>query len=107
MVLSNPAGLLANAVKSEVTGGVVMDCRACANYAYMVYHTPAASAQFQLQASPDGVGWSTVATYTATSTSGTAQIAAYYPYVRVNVNELYSGGGATGAVSVYYAPGLK
>lgn len=107
MVLNNPAGLLADGVSVEATGGAVMDCRACANYAYLVYHTPAASAQFQLQASHDSTGWSTVATYTATSTSGTAQIAAYYPYVRVNINELYSGGGATGSVSVYYAPGLK
>ena len=105
-VLNNPAGLLANAISAEGLGGVVLDCRHTRNYAYLVHYTPTRSAQFQLQASHDTTGWMIVATYTATSTSGSAQLAGYYPYVRVNVNELYSGSSETGAVSVFYAPGL-
>lgn len=105
-MLNNPAGLLARSISAEATGGVVMDCRQARNYAYLVYHTPNRSAQFQLQASHDTTGWMTVATYTATTASASAQVAGYYPYVRVNVNELYSGSSETGAVSVFYAPGL-
>ena len=107
MLHVNPAGYLLSAVSAEDTGAA-MDCRACANYGYLYYQASGQSAIFNVEASHDGDSWMTVATYTATATQeGTAQYAAYYPYVRGNVAELYSGAGKTGVIWAYYAPGLK
>jgi hypothetical protein len=107
---------LLSAVSAKDVSGTALDCRVCANYGFLFYKgTPGnkgESATFNLQGSPDGTHWTTIAKYTATGTlSATAQIAGYLPYVRAVTVEVYTatgaGGTATGAVSVFYAPGMQ
>lgn len=108
-VRSNPAAfLLFSATGSGVaSAGSVIDSRACSNQAFVAYYAPAASAIFSIQASHDTTGWFPVGTFTATSTSATANLSgAWYPYVRAFLNACYSGGGNTGFANVYYAPKL-
>lgn len=109
------AWLLTSASAANVSG-TALDCRANANYAFLFYQGTSGnkgeSATFNLQASPNGTLWTTVAKYTATATlSATAQIAGYLPYVRAAVVEVWTatgaGGTATGAVSVFFMPGMK
>lgn len=105
-VITNPASaLLSGSHVSGATGGV-MDARACRNYGYLYHATQAHSAQVTLQASFDRTAWQTVATYTATTTPGTAQLAGYFPYLRGVVNVCYSGGGNTAQPFLHYSPGL-
>lgn len=104
-VITNPADYLFSA-QTASAAGAALDTRNAKNYAYIVYATQGASAIFRLQASHDSTGWMTVATYTGTTSSGSAQVAGYFPYVRADVHAVYSGGGATGALSVFYAPGV-
>lgn len=98
----NPAAFLISGQTGSGTGGVIADTRAAANYAYVTYMATA-SAVVKLQASHDGVGWMDVATYTAIASTGTAQLAGYFPYLRATVNTAYSDGTAY----LFYAPGLK
>jgi len=115
-VLNNPAAWLLTSASAEGVSGATMTANFCQNYGLLFYQgTPGnkgESATWNLQASPDGALWTTVATYTATATlSATAQVAGFYPYLRAATVKVYTatgaGGTATGAVSVYYAPGLK
>lgn len=109
----DPNTFLVSGISAQVTGAMI-DTRAAKNYGYLVYTcsgTGAESAIFSLQASHNVTGWMTVATYTATATqTGTAQIAGYFPYMRVNISKVYSGtGGADngkGTLWVHYSPGM-
>lgn len=105
-IISNPAGYLLSA---QTTSGVgnMLDTRLAANYALIQHASTTPSAVIKLQASVDGNEWLDVATYTATTTTGTAQIAGYYPYVRGIVNSAFGNAGNTGSASFFYAPGLK
>jgi len=113
-VHNNRAGFLLQSASAEGVSGNTITAN-YANYALLYYQgTPGnkgESATFNLQASPEGSLWTTVGTYTATGTSSaTAQIAGLLPYVRAVTVKVYTAtagaGTATGAVSVYYAPGL-
>lgn len=85
-----------------------LDMRSKADYGYLWYQGRGESAIFTLQASHDMTAWMPVATYTVTaSQQATAQISAFYPYLRVAVTNVYSGGGNTGILDVFYAPGVK
>lgn len=107
MTIKDAPAYLVSGVSAQTVGDV-LDCRTCLNYAYLYYQAAGESAIFTLQASHDASAWLPVATYTATATqSASAQLAAFYPYVRATVGKLYSGGGNTGVLSVYYAPGLQ
>jgi len=101
-IISSPMGYLISGQTVSGTGGVIADSRAAANYAYITYMA-GVSAVVKVQASHDAVGWMDVATYTAVATTGTAQLAGYFPYVRATVNTAYSNGTAY----LYYAPGMK
>lgn len=101
-IISQPAGFLISGQTGSGTGGVIADTRAAADYAYVTYMA-GVSAVVKLQASHDGVGWMDVATYTAIATTGTAQLAGYYPYMRATVNTAYSNGTAY----LHYTPGMK
>lgn len=100
-VWNNPASFLVSGLTTSGAGSSI-DTRRCANYAYVTYASPAASARLELQASYDRTAWMIAAVYTATTTTGTAQIAAYYPYVRATVTDRW---GASTAY-LHYAPGL-
>jgi hypothetical protein len=112
----NRGAYLLSAVSANATSGTALDCRLCANYGLLFYKgTPGnkgESATFKLEASPNGTDWTTVAIYTASGTlTGTAQITGYLPYVRAQTISCWTatgaGGTATGAATVYYAPGMQ
>lgn len=46
------------------------------------------------------------AVFSASSATATAQLTAFYPWLRAQVNAIYSGGGNTGYPAVFYQPGL-
>lgn len=101
-IVTNPAAFLISGQTGSGTGGVIADTRAAANYSYVTYMATA-SAVVKLQASHNGENWMDVATYTAVATTGTAQLAGYFPYMRATVNTAYSNGTAW----LFYAPGMK
>jgi len=107
---------LLSAVSANARSGATLDCRLCGNYGLLFYKgTPGnkgESATFKLEASPNNIDWTTVGVYTASGTlSATAQISGYLPYVRAQTVSCWTatgaGGTATGAATVYYAPGLQ
>lgn len=99
-------GWLISGVSASAVGRV-FDTRLANNYAYLYYSGGGNSAIFDLQASHDATAWMVAGTYTATAGGqGTAQIAAYYPFVRVNARLMYSAAGGSAKLAVYYAPGL-
>ena len=93
-------------IASAMTGSA-FDVRPAAPYAIVEARVPAASALVQLQASLDLVNWYNVALFTAVAAGVTAQLSAYYPYVRGRVNVTYSGGGNTGYATLNYRPGYS
>lgn len=81
-----------------------MDCRMSLNYTYVQYATTNASAVVRAEASVDGVsGWLPIATYTASNSSGTAQQAGYFPYVRGVLVTAYNGATA----NFFWGAGLQ
>lgn len=106
---------LLSAVSANAMTGTAVDGRTCANYGFLFYKgTPGnkgESATFQLEASPNNVDYTVVAIYTASGQlTGTAQIAGYLPYVRAKTISCWTatgaGGTATGAVTVFWMPGM-
>lgn len=106
-VINQPAGFLISGQSVSGANAVIADTRAAANYHYIQYVTTSPSAQIEIEASVDKTGWMLVALYTATTTTASAQLAGYYPYLRGVVNSAYGGGGATGSAYLYLAPGMK
>lgn len=102
-VLTNPATYLLNSTTAS-GGGTPMDNRAGMNFGYLVYATYSPSAILAFEASHDSTGWLRVMTVTGTPSSGTAQISAYYPYVR---GVFVTGYSTTGSANMYYQPGLN
>lgn len=82
--------------------GDSMDCRYTLNYAYL-FLAAGNSAVLKLEASHDATGWLPVATFTAVAASGSAQISAFYPYVR----GVFVTGWANSTGFMHYAPGLQ
>lgn len=104
-IITNPAAFLLSGQTVSGAGSNAVDARNAANYAYVQYAAASPSAVVKIEASVDGVGWMTVATYTASPTTGTAQLAGYYPYYRGVLNSAFGGGGSTGSAYLYIAPG--
>lgn len=102
MARDTPIGqyILRSAAVSAVSG-TVMDCRNATNYGYVHTHVGADSALVALQASPDMTAWMTAAQYTATVVGVTAQIAAFYPFVRAYVVTKWGNASA----HLHYTPG--
>lgn len=99
--------LLSGTTASGAGGGTTfgsagMDTRNAANFAYLEYASWSPSAILKLEASHDRTGWLPVMTVTATPSSGTAQISAYFPYVR---GVFVTGYSTTGSAVMYYSPG--
>ena len=99
--------LLSGTGVASGVGGSALDVRFARNYAYLQYAVPGASALVTVQASVDGAGWMDVQMVTATTTTGTAQLAGYFPFVRAITNAIYSAGGNTGYPVIYFAGGMN
>jgi hypothetical protein len=61
------------------------------------------SALVSIQGSVDGTAWGTLAQVTATNTTATGHIALFAPFVRAQVNAVWSAAGGTGVPSVIWA----
>lgn len=102
-VLDTKAAFL---ISGQLTSGGYSgkDMRNAANYAYLEYATLSPSAILGLDASKDNTGWMRVMTVTGTTTTGTAQLSAFYPFVR----GVYVTGWSTSASAyMHYTPGYK
>jgi hypothetical protein len=96
-VISNPSNYLITGAQASGNGSAI-DTRA-AGMQYIHYATYAASALYTLQASFDLTAWMPVAVYTATTATGTATGNQYYPYVRAQINSIFSAASPTGTGS--------
>jgi hypothetical protein len=88
--------------------GEVLDTRAGDSYGYLYYSAAGASGIVTVQASHDRTAWLPVTTITAVTgaVGGTALFSAFYPYLTVQINALYSGAAGTANLIVHYTPGL-
>lgn len=103
-IRNNPAAFLLSGQGTGVSAlGAAMDARGATNFAYLEYASYSPSAVLILQASKDGSGWMNVLTVTATPTTGTAQISAFYPYVR---GAYSTGWSVSASANLHYSPGL-
>lgn len=103
-VLNNPAGFLLSGQGTGVSAfGAAVDTRAARNYGYLEYASYSPSALLILQASKDGVAWMNALIVTATPSTGTAQVAGFYPYVR---GAYSTGWSVTASANLHYSPGL-
>lgn len=84
--------------------GAPQDLRTTRNFGYLEYASYSPSAVLILQASHDATGWMPALTVTATPTTGSAQISAFYPYVR---GAYSTGWSVTASANMFYAPGLE
>lgn len=60
----------------------------------------AASALVTIQASPDGVNWGNLAIMTAVAAGVSANFSGVFPYVRAQINAIWSGSNNTGYPTV-------
>lgn len=103
-VRTNPAAFSLSGQGTGVSAfGATLDTRYTRNFAYLEYVTYSPSAVLILQASKDSTAWFPVLTVTATPTTATAQISAFYPYVR---GAYSTGWSVSASANLYYAPGL-
>lgn len=103
MALIGPHGFLLSGQLTSGAGADVMDARATRNFGYLEYASYAPSAIISLQTSHDGTGWMHAITVTATTTTGTAQVSAYYPWIR---GVYVTGWSTTASANMFYAPGV-
>lgn len=83
--------------------GTPQDFRATRNFGYLEYNCGSPSAILHLQASKDSTGWMTIMTVTAVPATATAQISAFYPYMRALAATAWS---TTATAWMHYTPGL-
>ena len=100
-VISNPSNYLVSAQQGSGNGSALDVRQAVGQYIHIA--TYAASAIYTFQTSFDATAWLTTATVTATPTTAILSGNNYYPFVRTQINNLYSGGGNTGSGVMYYA----
>lgn len=110
-VLTNRAGWLASGT-AQITSAqrpTSIDTRAATNTHFLAHAASGESAIFTLQASVHGdptiAGWFPIGTYTATTTSATAAVTGYYPYIAAQFNAIYSAGANTGFPQIWLQPG--
>jgi len=104
-VINNPANALVSAQQTGSGNGSALDLRAALGQGYVYVATFAASAIYTVQVSHDATAWMTFsAGITATTTTATAQWSGYFPFMRAQINNLYSGGGNTGSGILFYHP---
>jgi uncharacterized protein YfiM (DUF2279 family) len=86
----------------------ILDTRAGDSFGYLYYSAAGASAILTVNASHNQTAWLPVTTFTAVTgaAGGTALFSAFYPYLTVQINALYSGAAGTANVIVHYTPGL-
>lgn len=100
-VISNPSNLLVSAGQGSGNGSALDTRAAVGQYIHMA--TYAASALYTLQTSFDGSTWYSTAIYTATPTTAIVSGNVYFPFVRAQVNSIWSGGGNTGSGILFYS----
>lgn len=100
--------MLSGTGRGSGQNGEVLDTRRGDSFGYLYYSAAGASAILTVQASHNQTAWFPVTTFTATTgvAGGTALFSAFYPYLTVTVNALYSGAAGTASVIVHYTPGL-
>lgn len=88
--------------------GEILDTRAGDSFGYLYYSAAGASAILTVEASHNQTAWLPVTTFTAVTgaAGGTALFSAFYPYLTVRINALYSGAAGTANPIVHYTPGL-
>lgn len=99
-MITNPSDYLVSAQQGSGTGSA-LDTRAAMGQ-FMHIATYAASALYTFQVSFDATAWLTSGVYTATTTTAIVSGNVYYPYVRAQVNNIWSGGGNTGSGILFY-----
>ncbi len=103
-VVNNPANALVSAQQTGSGNGSALDLRAALGLGYLHAATYAASAAYTIQVSYDSTAWMSLTAVTATTTTATAQMSGYFPYMRAQLNSLWSGGGNTGSGILFYHP---
>lgn len=101
-VISNPSTFLLSGQTASGYASPAIDTRAAYPATYIMYVAGGSSAVMTIQASHDATGWMPALTVSATTTTATAQISSYYPYVRAQINACYSAAGGTGSAYLYY-----
>jgi hypothetical protein len=88
--------------------GEVLDTRKGDSFGYLYHSAAGASAILTVEASHNRTAWLPVTTFTATTgvAGGTALFSAFYPFLTVRINALYSGAAGTANILVHYTPGL-
>lgn len=82
--------------------GLVMDARNAAAFAFVHASVTNGSALLAVQAAPDATAWNTALQVTAIAAGVTAQVSAFYPFVRAHVVQRW--GNAT--AHLHYTPGV-
>lgn len=100
LVISNPSNFLVSAGQGSGTGSA-LDTRGSIGQ-YIEIATYAASALYTFQVSKDTTAWLSSGIYTATTTTAIISGNNFYPFVRAQVNSIWSGGGNTGSGIMYY-----
>lgn len=103
-VVTNPANYLISAQQTGSGNGSAIDARAALPAGYLQWATYQASAAYTIQASFDSTAWLSITSITATTTTASAQWSGYYPYIRAQLNSLWSGGGNTGSGYLFFHP---
>lgn len=102
------AGYLFTGQSANNMAGSALDLRGAWPAGFFQFGSISASAVITLQASHDMTAWNNVLTVTATTgaggreVTGTAQLSAYFPYVRAQMTA-YSGANNTAAAWAFYA----
>lgn len=109
-VLINRAGWLSSGTgQASAQRPSSIDTRAATTTHFLAFAASGESAIFTLQASVHGntadAGWFPVGVYTATTTSATAAVTGYYPYLAAQFNAIFSGGAGTGFPQIFLQPG--
>lgn len=90
---------------ANITGQGV-DMRGAANFAFLAWWVTGNSAVFDVQASIDNDRYLPILTVTAlANTTGTANISAYFPYVRGVARQMASAAGGSAQLNLYWQGG--
>lgn len=99
--------LYATLLSASANGtGSGFDMRGAANFAFLAWWVTANSAVFDVQASVDGQRYLSFLSVTAAAnTTGTANISAFYPWVRAVARHIASAAGGSAQLNVYWQAG--
>lgn len=99
-MITNPSDYIVSAQQGSGNGSA-LDVRIGVGQ-YIEIATYAVSALYTFQVSKDATAWLSSGVFTATTTTAIVSGNLYYPYVRAQVNSIWSGGGNTGSGTMFY-----